>query len=173
MARAEKVAIVESLQSKMSGTQALFIADYRGLKVGELTELRARLRESGAELQVVKNTLARRAADAASLPDMGGMLTGPTAIAFAGDDVVAPAKVLHEFSQAHQALEIKGGLLEGKIVEPGEVEALAKLPSREVLLAQVVGGLQAPISGLAGVLSGLLRNLVYVLDAVRTQKEAA
>ena len=140
--------------------------------MAQATELRRKLREAGVEFKVLKNTLTAIAAKKL-IRRVDLLLVGPTAIAFGYDDPVAPAKVLSEFAKTNPALELKGGLLEGKVLDVAGVKALADLPSREELLSQVLRGMQAPISGLVNVLQGTIRNLVYALDAVRKQKEAA
>lgn len=164
--------IVAEIKQKLEESTAVILTNYRGLNVAQMTQLRAKLREAGVEYKVLKNTLTRLAAHQVGLEGLDDYLTGPTAIAFSKDPV-APAKILSNFAKENKALEIKAGVLEGKIIDLEGVKALASLPSREELLAKVVGGMQAPIYGLAFVLSGCLRNLVYVLDAVRKQKEAS
>lgn len=170
MARPEKEAVVSELQEKFSKAQSVIVADYRGLNVAEVTELRKKLREAGVEYKVVKNTLTSRAAKAANIDGLDQFLSGPTALAFGFTDVVAPAKILADFAKDHKKLELKGGVLEGKIIDLTAVKELASLPSREALLGQVAGLLQAPIRGLVTVLSGPLRNAVYALEAIRKQK---
>lgn len=170
MARPEKEAVVSELQEKFSKAQSVIVADYRGLNVVEVTELRKKLREAGVEYKVVKNTLTSRAAKAANIDGLDQFLSGPTALAFGFTDVVAPAKILADFAKDHKKLELKGGVLEGKIIDLTAVKELASLPSREALLGQVAGLLQAPIRGLVTVLSGPLRNAVYALEAIRKQK---
>lgn len=171
MPNPQKVAAVAEMADKLRRGEGVILTDYRGLNVKAMTELRAKLREAGVEYKVVKNTLAQRAAQAAQIEGLEQFLTGPTAIAFAYDDPVVAAKVLSEFAKANDALEIKGGLLNGKAIDVEGVKALASLPAREVLLSQVLRGMQAPIAGFVGVLQGVLRQLVYVLEAVRKQKE--
>ena len=171
--RPEKVAVVEEIKDRLSKAQGIILADYRGLTVAQATELRRKLREAGVEFKVLKNTLTAIAAKEVGYEGLISLLVGPTAIAFGYDDPVAPAKVLSEFAKPNPALELKGGLLEGKVLDVAGVKALADLPSREELLSQVLRGMQAPISGLVNVLQGTIRNLVYALDAVRKQKEAA
>lgn len=163
--------IVAEIKEKFEESTAVVLTDYRGLNVAQVTELRAKLREADVEYKVLKNTLTKLAAHQVGLEALDEYLTGPTAIAFSKDPV-APAKILSEFAKENKALEIKAGVLEGKVISLEEVKDLAALPSREELLAKVVGGMQAPLYGLAAVLNGCLRNLVYVLDAVRQQKEA-
>ena len=171
--RLEKVAQVEALAERFQRAQAVLAADYRGLTVKEMTDLRKRMREAGAELKVVKNTLARLAADQAQVEALKAYLEGPTVLAFGYDDPVAPAKILDQFSRQQKQLEIKGGVLNGAPLTAAGVQQLAQLPSREELLAQVLRGLQGPLYGLVGVLSGVPRALVYALDALRRQREAA
>ncbi|MDI3328246.1 MAG: 50S ribosomal protein L10 [Alicyclobacillaceae bacterium] len=158
--REEKVRAVEELTAKFREAKAAIITDYRGLNVAEMTELRKRLREAGVEFKVVKNTLTRRATQAARLEALDQHLVGPTAIAFGFGDVVAPAKILTEFAKDHKALEIKGGLIEGKPVDAAGVDALAQLPSREGLLSMLLSVLQAP-----------MRNFAYAVKQVAERKE--
>lgn len=171
MPRPEKVQVVTELSEKLSTTKSVVFADYRGLNVKEVTELRKKLRDAGVEYKVVKNTLARLAAQKAEVEGVNLYLTGPTAIALGLTDPVAPAKILSEFAKTHKNLEIKGGVLQGKVIDLDGVKSLANLPSREVLLAQLLAGMQAPVTGFVSVLSGTMRKLVYALDAVRRTKE--
>ena len=145
--------------------------NYCGLTVSEDTELRKQMREAGVKYMVAKNTFTRIAAKEAGIEGLDGMLENNTALAFAAEDPVAPAKIAYEFSKKHEKLEIKGGLLNGAVIGTDEIKALADLPSREELLAKLVGSMQAPISGFVNVLHGTLRNFVYVLDAIRDKKE--
>jgi large subunit ribosomal protein L10 len=172
MARPEKVAVVQEIQERISQSQGAVLADYRGLDAGQMTELRKELREAGVEFKVLKNTLTILAAQELEMNDLIPLLNGPTAIAFGYDDPVAPAKILSEFAKKSKVLEIKGGILEGKVLDPEGVMSLADLPSREVLLSMVLRGMQAPIAGMVNVLQGNIRNVVYALEAVRKQKEA-
>jgi len=173
MARPDKAAAVAEIKEKLSKSKGVIITDYRGLNVAQATELRKQLREAGVEYRVVKNTLAILAAQGSGFDDMISLLSGPTAIAFGYEDPVAPAKVINEFARKNKALEIKGGVSEGKLLDVEGVKALALLPSKEELLGQVVRGMQSPIAGLVNVLQGTIRNLVYALEAVRKQKEEA
>ncbi|MFS8665977.1 MAG: 50S ribosomal protein L10 [Limnochordales bacterium] len=173
MPRPEKVAAVEEIRGQLQASKAVFVTDYRGLTVAEMTRLRRKLREAGAEYKVVKNPLTRLAAAETDAQALEPLLVGPTALAFAKEDPVAAAKALNEFVRESRVLEIRGGVLGGKPLSVQDVQALADLPPREVLLAQVVGGFQAPIAGFVSVLQGTLRKLVYALDAVRQQKEQA
>lgn len=171
--REAKAAVVHEIKGKLSQSMAFVLADYRGLNVAEITQLRRQLREAGAELKVVKNTLTRIAVRDLGLQGLDPYLEGPTAIVFTYNDPVAPAKILSGFTRTKENLKLKAGMLQGKIISPAEIRALAELPPREELLAKVVGGLQGPLYGLVHVLVGPLRNLVYVLEAVREQKEAS
>ena len=167
-----KKQIVAEMTEKFSGSQSVIITDYRGLNVAEVTELRKKLREAGVEFKVVKNTLLKIAAKNAGIEGVDEYFQGPTAVAFGLNDAVAPAQVLSKFAKDHKNLEIKGGVLEGKVIGLAEIKALADLPSREVLLAQVASVFQAPIAGLVNVLQGTIRKLGYALEEVRKLKEA-
>lgn len=171
MPTAEKVASQAEIAERFGRTKAMVIAEYRGLDVKEITELRKKTREAGVEFKVYKNTLTARAARESNINGLEPYLEGPNGFAFGYDDPVAPAKVLSDFAKNHEELVIKGGVIEGKAIDANSVKALAELPSREVLLSQVLRGMQAPISGLVNVLQGSIRNLVYALEAVRKQKE--
>ena len=167
-----KKQVVEEIKGRLQRTQGAVLADYRGLNVAEVTELRSKLRESGVEFKVLKNTLTSIAANEIGIEGLDPYLTGPTAIAFGITDPVAPAKILSDFAKTHKALEIKGGILENKVIDAEGVKTLADLPSREVLLAKLLGAMQSPMYGFAGSLQGLLRNFVYALEAVREKKAA-
>ncbi|KUO52607.1 MAG: 50S ribosomal protein L10 [Desulfitibacter sp. BRH_c19] len=169
--RRVKEQTVQEITEKLQNSMTAVITDYRGLNVAQATKLRNELREVNVEYKVLKNTLTKIAAQNMGLEELKQYLDGPTAIAFSTEDPVAPAKVLAQFSKNNKALEIKGGVLEGKVVSLDQIIALAELPSREELLAQVVRGMQSPLVGMANVLSGPLRNMVNVLDAVRKEKE--
>jgi len=169
-----KVDIVEDLKELNGITQAWILTDYRGLSVAELTDLRKKLRAVNAEFRVVKNTLFKLSAGA-TLPvaEMDQLLTGPTAIGFAKGDPVGAAKVLMDYAKDHKAISIKAGVLSGKIYDVKGVEALSKTPPREVLIAQMMGSLNAPITGLVGTLNGILSNFVFTVQAIADQKAAA
>lgn len=171
--RQMKEQIVNEITEKLQNSVTAVITDYRGLNVAQATQLRNELRELNVEYKVLKNSLTKIAADKLGLQDLNQFLEGPTAIAFSKDDPVAPAKVLAKFAKDNKSLEIKGGILEGKVVTIYEIKALADLPSREELLAQVLRAIQSPLTGMANVLQGPLRNLVYVLEAIRKEKETA
>lgn len=173
MARPEKVAVVDEIRAKVAEADATVLTEYRGLKVHELATLRASLRPTGTEYKVFKNTLARRAMDGAELDGMVSLLEGPVAIAFVRGDAAAAAKALRDFGRSNPALVVKGGLLGGKVLEPRAIEALAELPSREVLLAQIAGAFQAPLVKAAGLFQALPRNLAYGVKALIDQRAAA
>ena len=141
--------VVTEIAEKLRDSKSTIVVDYRGLTVSEVTELRKNLREAGVEFKVYKNSLTRRAAESAELAELNEFLTGPNAIAFSNEDVIAPAKVLNDFAKDHEALEIKAGVIEGKLVSLDEVKAIATLPSREGLLSMLLSVLQAPMRGLA------------------------
>ena len=173
---AAKQAIVAELKEKLTGAKGAVLVNYRGLTVAQDTKLRRRqLREAGVDYRVVKNTMTRIAAQEAGLEGLDVYLEGPTAMAISTTDPVAPAKIITDFVKEHklQVLEVKAGLVEGNVIDENGVKALASLPSREVLIAKMLGSMQSPITGLVNVLQGSIRNLVYALDAVRQQKESA
>lgn len=171
--RTEKQAIVAELKEKLTATKGAVLTNYRGLTVGQDTKLRRKLREAGVEYRVVKNTMTRIAAQEIGLEGLDAYLEGPTAIAISMTDPVAPAKLISEFAKENKVLEIKAGIVEGKVIDAAGVKELASLPSREVLIAKMLGSMQSPISGFVNVLQGTIRNVVYVLEAVRKQKESA
>ncbi|RQD76825.1 MAG: 50S ribosomal protein L10 [Candidatus Syntrophonatronum acetioxidans] len=171
--REDKKRTVAELKEKMEGSRALVLADYRGLNVSEISDLRKRLSEEGIEFKVVKNTLTRIAASEAGYDELNTYLEGPTAIAFSQDDPVAPAKVLSNFAKENDKLKIKCGLLRGILISFADIKAIAELPPREVLLGKVVGGMQAPVYGMAYAMQGLLSKTVYALQAIVDQKQGA
>jgi large subunit ribosomal protein L10 len=174
MLRSEKERVVEQLAERLRTTETLMVADYRGLTMPEIDELRGRLLEAGARFTVVKNTLTKLAAEQAGTTDVLQLIEGPTAIAFleAEGDPVAVAKVLNETARAHDVLVIRGGVLEGAIVGDAEIKRLATLPPAEMLRAQVVGALSAPMATVVGVFSAPMRDFVGVLQARIDQLEA-
>ncbi|MCD2436177.1 50S ribosomal protein L10 [Acidaminococcus sp. NSJ-142] len=169
--RPEKASKVAELKELLAGSKGVVLVDYCGLSVAEDTELRSKMREAGIKYMVAKNTFVRIAAQEAGIEGLDAYLEHNTALAFAPEDPVAPAKILNDFSKDHKALELKAGILDGAVIGVDEVKALAELPSREELLAKLVGSMQAPLSGLVNVLQGTIRNAVYVLEAVRQKKE--
>ena len=173
MARPEKVAVVEEIQTKLSEADAAVLTEYRGLTVHDLAELRGSLRASGTEYKIFKNTLARRAVAGAGLDDITSLLEGPVAIAFVRGDAAAAAKALRDFQKVNPALIVKGGLLGTRVITPADIEALAQLPSREVMLTQIAGMFQAPLTKAAGLFQAFTRNLAYGVQALIDQRVAA
>jgi large subunit ribosomal protein L10 len=169
--RGEKEQLVASVKEKLEKAQSVILADYRGVKVKEFTVLRARLRKEGVDLQVMKNTLGKIAAEDSGITDIGQYLIGPTVWAFSNQDPASAAKILKEFARTHPNMVLKGGILDKKGFGPDMAEALADLPSREVLLGQVAGMLQAPITGLVRVLQGPINKLGYALEDYRKIQE--
>lgn len=167
----EKQKVVEDIKQKFQGSNGVVLADYRGLTVAQVTNLRVQLREAGVEYRVLKNTMVRRAADEIGIEGLEQYLEGPTALAFSADPV-APAKILSEFIKKNKNLTIKAGVLERTVIGPEKIKDLANLPSREVLLAQVLAGMQGPLQGMVNVLQGPIRKLGYALEEVRKLKEA-
>ncbi|MGI6109731.1 MAG: 50S ribosomal protein L10 [Eubacteriaceae bacterium] len=168
-----KSQLVSEIAEKLKNSPSTIVVDYRGLNVDEVTNLRKQARDAGVEYKVYKNTMVRRALEQAGIEGMEEYFTGPTAVAFAAEDAVTPAKILNDFTKDHKNLEIKAGLVDGKVVDTAGVVQLAKLPSKEVLIAQVLGGLNAPITGFVGVLNANLRGLAVALGQIAEQKAAA
>lgn len=168
-----KKVVVSDIKEKFQAAKGVVLIDYRGLTVEEVTGLRKSFRESGVEYVVLKNTLIKRAADDLGIEGLTPFLEGPTAVAFGMQDPVAPAKIIQEFIDKNKKTEIKVGLVDGKVIDAAGVKTLSQLPSKEVLLAKMLGSMNAPITGLVTVLGGTLRQLVTALDAVRKQKESA
>ena len=173
MARPEKVATVEEIREKLEGARAAVLTEYRGLKVSELADLRASLRAAEAEYKVYKNTLARRAAEEAGLSDLISMLQGPTAITFVKGDAVTVAKALRDYARTNPNLVVKGGILGTRVIASDDVVALADIQPREVLLARIAGGFQAPLVKSAGLFQAFTRNMAYGIKALIDQRIAA
>ena len=172
MARADKVTAVAELTERFQSSEGAVLTEYRGLTVAQLAELRGSLGES-ATFTVVKNTLTKIAAAEAGLgSELGGLLTGPSAIAFVSGDVVEAAKGLRDFARANPVLVIKGGVLDGKAVTPAEIEQLADLESREVLLAKLAGGMKASMARAAAVMNALPVQMAQLSEALRVKLEA-
>jgi large subunit ribosomal protein L10 len=167
MLRQDKERIVSELAERLKSTPNLLVADYRGLTMPEIDELRTKLLETGARFSVVKNTLTRRAAEQAGVQPLLELIDGPTAIAFidAEGDPAAAAKILNDTARAHDVLVIRGGLLEGDAVGDAEVKRLATLPPADVLRAQLAGAVAGPLTTIVGLFTAPLRDLVNVLDA--------
>jgi large subunit ribosomal protein L10 len=173
MLRHEKDAVIAEVQQLFADTENLFVSDYRGLTVAELAELRGKLRESGAQFKIVKNTLGGIAADKSGREPVKELLAGPTGVTFCGDDLVGAAKALADFAKTHPQLEVRGGLLDASLIGAADVKALASLPPRDVLIAQLVGTMAAPMTGLVTVLQGTISGFVRALDQVAQQRAAA
>jgi len=167
-----KEAVVEDIKEKIGKAQSIVLLDYRGLTVDEVTQLRDQMRSAGVEYRVIKNTMLTRAANELGIEGAEDLFKGPTAAAFGYTDAAAPAKILVDFIKKAKKTEIKGGFLEGKLVDLSQIKYLADLPPKEVLVAKLLGTLNAPASNLVGVLSGLPRALVCALNAIKEQKEA-
>jgi len=168
--RAEKTAVVEEIQAKLTDADAAVLTEYRGLSVRALAELRGSLRPANTEYKVFKNTLARRAVEQAGLTDLLDMLEGPVAIAFVRGDAVLAAKALKEFGRTNPELVVKGGLLGDAVLTPKDVAALADVPPREELLAKLAGGFQAPLTKAAGLFQAFTRNFAYGVKALIDQR---
>lgn len=171
--RAEKVAVVDEVAERLTAADAVFITEYRGLSVGQLAGLRRQLREVGGEYKVYKNTLARLGAAKAGVEGIDDLLLGPSGMTFVSGDVAGVAKALRETAKSNPLLVLKGGTMSGSVLSAKDIEALAELPSRDVLLAKFAGALQAPLVKTAGLLQALPRNFAYGLKALIDQKEAA
>ncbi|HHY82847.1 MAG TPA: 50S ribosomal protein L10 [Clostridiales bacterium] len=171
-AREEKAQVVAEIKEKLTGYSSAILIDYRGLTVEEVTQLRKEFRNSGVDYKVYKNTLTEIAAKEVGLDGLIPFLKGPTAIAFGVKDPVAPAKVLTESMKKLKKMEFKAGVVEGKVIDVDGIKALADLPSREELIAKMLGSMNAPISGLVTVLGGTIRSLLYALNAIKEAKEA-
>ena len=175
MPHPEKIKKVEEISDSLRQAKGVFLTDFTGLSVEEITQLRREFRKADVSYIVVKNTLAKRSCKEVGLDDMIPYLTGPTGLALANDDPVAPVRVITDFLKQHKNKEnpeIKGAVVEGQMLTAKEAEAMKNIPPRNVLIAQVVGSIAAPLTGLVGGLQGVIRNLVYTLDAVKEKKES-
>jgi large subunit ribosomal protein L10 len=172
ISKEKKQELVKSYTEEFSRSQAAILTDYRGLPVTELNRLRNKMREAESGYHVVKNRLVKLALREAGLPVPEELLQGPTAIGFCYEDVVAPAKVLTDYAKESKVLTIKGGILGERVIDVQDISALADLPPRDVLLAQLLSSIQSPMAGLINVLNGTLRSLVTVLKARADQLEA-
>ncbi len=174
LTRERKVELVQEYGDKLGRAQVAIWTHYSGISVEQITLLRRQAQEAGAELVVVKNTLIRRALEENGKPYDPEVMTGPCLVAFAYDDIAQAAKVIADYARGSQErMRIVGGILGDQLVSPQEVQSLTDLPSREELLARVLGGVQAPVSGLVGVLSSVLRGIVNVVDARADQLKGA
>jgi large subunit ribosomal protein L10 len=170
MARPEKEASIAELKEDLQNCSVAIMTKYQGITVEEVTNLRASLRAEKVKFKVYKNTLARRALDELKLSDAAAFMEGPTVWAFSKDPV-APARILKKYAKDIQAIQVRGGILEGKAVDAAMLDALADLPSRDQLIAQVVGVIAAPLRNFMGALSAVPRNFLGVVEAVKKKKE--
>ncbi len=174
MKRTEKETFVDSLRERIARAPVVYFTDYSGLDVKSMTKLRRTLRENGAEYVVVKNRLARRAFEESTLPDISSILEGPTGVVFGYEDAVGAAKALSEFAKAHDSKPaFKIGILDEKIIQPEQIDRIAKLPPKEQLLAELAGALEAPMAQLAAVLGAKLQEMAGLLDALKGEREGA
>jgi large subunit ribosomal protein L10 len=167
--RDQKAAVIEEVAAQISDAEAVFAIDYRGISVPQAAELRTRLRDADASFRVIKNTLSERAADKAGAEGLKELLEGPTAMTFVRGDAAAAAKALRDFRRANQLLEFKGGWMNGAALSPEEIDAIAQLPSRDVLYGRLVGMVASPLTGLAGALNGLIGGLARQLAQISEQ----
>jgi large subunit ribosomal protein L10 len=173
MLKSEKEKTVEDLKEKLALTRSLILTDFRGLNVEDLSRLRRDLKKGGAEYRITKNTLIRKAAQESGHEAIVDYLKGPTGLIFSYQDPISPAKVLHEFLQKTEKPKIKTIWLEGKLFGENQLKKLATLPSREIVLTQIVGSLNAPLTNFVVTLQGMLRNLVGVIDAIKDSRTQA
>jgi large subunit ribosomal protein L10 len=173
MQRSEKDIVVQDVTEVFEKAKGVFVADYAGLTVEKISVLRQRCRAAKVEFKVVKNTLAKRAAEAAGKGGINAYFKGPSAIAYSYDDPSAPARVIRDFFKENQKPKVRGSLFEGEFFGPEKIDQIASLPSKKELIAKVLGGFNAPISGLVGGLNGILSKFVRTLDAVRESKSNA
>lgn len=165
--------VVAEIKEKLTASGGVIMADYRGLSVKDMQQLRIKIREAGGEVKVYKNTLTEIAVRELALPNMDEYLQGPTAFVFAGEDPVAPAKALVDFKKGHDVLEVKGGYVQNTVVDAAGVKAIAALPSREELIAKIMGSLVNPIRGFMSMANAPAGALARALQAVADQKAAA
>jgi large subunit ribosomal protein L10 len=169
MNRDQKAAVVEEIADQIQNAEAIFAVDYRGITVAQVAELRERLRECDSRFRVVKNSLSERAADKAGMESLKPMLVGPTALTMVNGDAALAAKALADAARTLQLLDFKGGVLNGTVLTADDVRSIARLPSREVLTAQLVGTIAAPLSGLVRTLNALIAGVAIQLQAIADQ----
>ncbi|HSK48486.1 MAG TPA: 50S ribosomal protein L10 [Coriobacteriia bacterium] len=172
MPTVRKEELVAEIKERFNGSQAVIMADFRGLTVKQMQQLRVSVREAGGDIKIYKNSLTEIAIRELALPNMDEFLGGPTAFVFIAEDAVAPAKALAAFAKQHKALELKGGFVQNQVVGADGVKAIATLPSREELIAKLLGTMQNPLTGTVRVLAGPARAFATVLDAIAKQKAA-
>ncbi|MEA2283723.1 MAG: large subunit ribosomal protein [Solirubrobacteraceae bacterium] len=169
MNRDQKAAVIDQVAAQIADSEAVFAVDYRGISVPQAAELRTRLRDADASFRVIKNTLSERAADKAGAEGLKELLAGPTAMTFVRGDAAAAAKALRDFRRANQLLEFKGGWMNGGALSADEIDAIAQLPSRDVLYGRLVGMVASPLTGLASAMSGLIGGLARQLSQIAEQ----
>jgi large subunit ribosomal protein L10 len=163
---------VNEIKEKIDKAESIVLVDYRGLDVAQLTELRSKYRQAGVEYKVYKNTMMRFAFKDSGFEDFNEYLKGPSAVAFGYDGPIQAAKITAEFAKENENLEIKAGIVDGKVIGVDGIKELASLPPREVLIAKALGGFNAPLQGFANVLSGTIKGLAVALNAIAEQKQA-
>lgn len=173
MPTVQKESLVEEIKARLTSVEGLIMVDYRGLTVKEMQELRGKVRDAGGDITVYKNRLTQIALRELAMPSLDDYLTGPTAFVFAGADAVGPAKAVQDFSKAHPALEIKGGLVQNQVLDAAGVKMIASLPSREELVAKLMGVLLSPVRGFMGMANAPASAFARVVQAVADQKAAA
>lgn len=174
MKRSEKLQIITEVTEKVSRAKSLFFADFTGISVEQINELRREFRKSGIEYHVLKNTLVRKALESVTGYDkVFDQLVGPTAIAFSYGDPVAPARIMKKFREKYEKLNVKVCVLEKQVYDGSKLNELAKLPSREELVAGILGSIQSPISGVVNAIAAVMRDVVNVIDAIEKQKKSA
>jgi large subunit ribosomal protein L10 len=169
----DKILKVSQITERLNNSKSMVMVDYKGISVEEITKLRVKFREAGVDYVVLKNSLVHRALNQAGITELNDLLVGPSAFAFGMKDEVSPAKIITDFISESKSdkMTIKGGIVEGKVVDTETILTLSKLPPRDVLIAKMMGSLNAPVTNFVGVLSATLRSLVYAIDAVRKAKE--
>jgi large subunit ribosomal protein L10 len=170
MPTVQKEAIVAQLKEGLTKARAIYLTELTGLDVAEMYDLRTRLRQCGARLQIAKNTLISLAVDDTEAAGLQAHLTGPTAVLFCDTDIVTPAKAIQEFAKTHQTITIKAAVVEGRVYGREQAQAIADLPPPEQIRGMAVSAIAAPLNGLFGVLNGAISNLVYVLEAVADKR---
>jgi large subunit ribosomal protein L10 len=171
MARPEKERLVTEIKDKLTSAEGVYLTDFKGLNVEEISDLRNQLRQASIEFKVVKNTLARISVNQAGYDDLIKYLDGPTAMAFCLSESTVGAKILTEFQKKNSKLELKACIFEGQVIDKNRIDEIAKLPAREQIIAQTMGTISAPLRNMVGVLNNVLVNLVTVLNEIKNQRE--
>src|ERR1700724_3331821 len=172
MNRDQKAVAIAEIAANIDESHAIFAVDYRGISVSQVAELRAKLRDADATFKVVKNSLTERAADQVGADGLKAYLTGPTALTFVHGDIALAAKALADYGRATQLLPVKGGFMDGAVIDVEQIRALSRLPSREVLYGQLVGVVASPVTGLVRTLNALIGGLAVALGQVREKKDS-